>query len=163
MIQQMANPLKDLHDIHLPSPVSFWPPAPGWYLVALIVLISLFVFSKKSYPRLRRFRARKQALKQLKQLQNQLTLDVNAADIVAGISTLLRRVALLAFSRKQTARLAGREWLQFLDQHGKTKRFTQGAGQLLISAAFQKSLPSNDQERIQELFLISHKWIRRCL
>lgn len=29
----------ELRDIHLPDPVSWWPPAPGWYGVLLLLII----------------------------------------------------------------------------------------------------------------------------
>ena len=38
----IENPLVNLKDIHLPSPVSFWPPAPGWWILAVLLISSLF-------------------------------------------------------------------------------------------------------------------------
>jgi hypothetical protein len=39
--------LAQLADIHLPEAVSFWPPAPGWWILALILLgIALFLGRK---------------------------------------------------------------------------------------------------------------------
>ncbi|MBS1202779.1 MAG: hypothetical protein H6R22_1288, partial [Chromatiaceae bacterium] len=32
------DPLAGLRDWHLPDPVSWWPPAPGWWLVAGLAL-----------------------------------------------------------------------------------------------------------------------------
>jgi len=36
------NPLVNLKDIHLPPPVSFWPPAPGWWILALLMITTHF-------------------------------------------------------------------------------------------------------------------------
>ena len=47
--------LDRLHDIIVPSPVPFWPPAPGWYLLAAFVaflLVWLIVRQVKSYGNL---------------------------------------------------------------------------------------------------------------
>ena len=38
----IENPLVNLKDIHLPPPVSFWPPAPGWWILAVLLITSLF-------------------------------------------------------------------------------------------------------------------------
>jgi len=33
------NPLINLKDIHLPPAVAIWPPAPGWWIVAVVLLL----------------------------------------------------------------------------------------------------------------------------
>ena len=35
------DPLAQLRDIHLPEPIGWWPPAPGWWLLALVFLSAL--------------------------------------------------------------------------------------------------------------------------
>ena len=35
------DPLAQLRDIHLPDTGGFWPPAPGWWLLALLSLTAL--------------------------------------------------------------------------------------------------------------------------
>ncbi|MFB0988929.1 MAG: DUF4381 domain-containing protein, partial [Gammaproteobacteria bacterium] len=39
--------LAQLADIHLPEPVSYWPPAIGWWILAAIVLFMLVILFRK--------------------------------------------------------------------------------------------------------------------
>ncbi|HYN78294.1 MAG TPA: DUF4381 family protein, partial [Lamprocystis sp. (in: g-proteobacteria)] len=42
-IPAAADPLAGLRDWHLPAPVAWWPPAPGWWLVAGLVMVGVVV------------------------------------------------------------------------------------------------------------------------
>ena len=59
------DPLAQLRDIHLPEPVSWWPPAPGWWLLAVLVLIALVAISVFFYKRYQHNSFRRQALQLL--------------------------------------------------------------------------------------------------
>jgi hypothetical protein len=50
---QSANLLTQLRDIQVPEPISWWPPAPGWWLLALVSIIALgyTVFALRRYRR----------------------------------------------------------------------------------------------------------------
>ena len=41
MQPQMPDPLAELRPNILPEPVGLWPPAPGWWIVALLVLAAI--------------------------------------------------------------------------------------------------------------------------
>ena len=43
------NPLINLKDIHLPPAVAIWPPAPGWWIVAVVLLL-MFEFFPVEIP-----------------------------------------------------------------------------------------------------------------
>ena len=41
---ESEDPLSQLADIHLPYPVSFWPLAPGWWvLIGILVVIAIWM------------------------------------------------------------------------------------------------------------------------
>jgi hypothetical protein len=33
------DPLQDLRDVHLPDPISWWPPAFGWWMIMGLLII----------------------------------------------------------------------------------------------------------------------------
>lgn len=97
--------LDRLADVVTPEPVLWWPPAPGWYFLIAIAAVWLYAGIIKAFVRWRRNAYRRQALTELREL--------SAGDF-CGLSTLLKRVALVAFPRHQVASLAGQKWTTFL-------------------------------------------------
>ena len=148
----MSPPL-DLRDIHLPADPAFWPPAPGWWLAGglnLFVLVLVMIRGLKAWHRYRR---RRLALDRLQALS---TLDAGP-ELAAGISELLKRVALGGFSRREVAGLSGRAWLGFLDRTGGAGRFAEGPGRVLADGPYLAAAEF-DAAALREL---AKEWIRR--
>ncbi|MEZ5577178.1 MAG: DUF4381 domain-containing protein [Candidatus Competibacteraceae bacterium] len=126
-----TNPLADLRDIHLPEPVSWWPPALGWWLLAALSLVViagllwLWRYRRRQTPR-------RAALAELARLRGDFRRDGDGTAVATGISALLRRLALAHFPRTQVAGLVGDAWLQFLDRTGGDNQFSAGPGRALI-------------------------------
>lgn len=105
MNEQLAS-LDRLHDIVLPGPVPWWPPAPGWYVVAAVLL---FVFARITFLLWRRWQAgayRRAALRELA-----------GAHDAAAIAEVLRRTALAVAPRHTVAVQSGPQWLDWLARH----------------------------------------------
>jgi hypothetical protein len=100
-----------LRDIHLPDPVAWWPPAPGWWLLATVLLVMLGMA-------LRRWRRRRsvafQFQQELTRLRSEYARDGDASRLFQRGSVLLRRACLSAFPREQVAGLSGSSWSQFV-------------------------------------------------
>ena len=115
--------LEQLRDLHVPPPVSFWPPALGWWIAAGIILGFFAVgfwflrYRLKTAPR-------RDALKELLLLQDRFVQTQNCRELMSGLSQLLRRYALSCFGRQTVAGLTGLPWLKFLDEQGKTHKFS---------------------------------------
>ena len=107
--------LMQLRDIHMPEPIGVWPLAPGWYVVAAIVIISVVW----CYGRYRRNRLRRRALALLDGYLLQYQREGNRQASAASVSLLLKQVALLYFPRDTVAGLQGELWLQFLANTSK--------------------------------------------
>ncbi len=127
----VENPLLKLKDIYLPPPVSFWPPAPGWWILALLFTLVL-IFGGIQFEK----------------APDELAL-------LRSLSQLLRRLALTFYTNEQVASLHGTAWLDFLDKTGKTKEFTQGAGKVLGTVLYQQKA----ELEIDALFPLVKKWI----
>ncbi len=98
-----AASLDRLHDIVLPDPVPWWPPAPGWYVVFAVVLCLVAACAVRWWRNRRADAYRRAALRELA-----------SANSAAEISELLRRVALAIAPRHTVAAQLGSDWPQWL-------------------------------------------------
>ena len=104
--------LATLRDIHLPEPVAFWPPAPGWWLVLGAALgAAALVWAWRGR---RRASLRAAASEELLALEFAYLEGRDPTNLAVGLSGLLRRVALMKFERGDVAALHGEEWMAFL-------------------------------------------------
>lgn len=107
MAETPAPPLSDLHDLVLPDPVPFWPPAPGaWVLLALAGL-GMGIWAWRRWTRIRANLYRREALSALE----------GAAD-AAGIAAVLRRCARVELSPDALTALGHPGWIDFLTRTG---------------------------------------------
>ncbi len=112
-----ADPLAQLHDLHLPASVAAWPPAPGWWLVAALLITVIVVSVYRVSQNRRRNRYRRLAQQELQQLLQQLPKSAPPAQQLAALNNLLKRVALIAYPNTPVARLSGKAWAEFLVAH----------------------------------------------
>lgn len=127
----------DLRDIHLPDPVSWWPPAPGWWLLAaslaaLAALVAVVVWR-------RRTRVQRRGLAMLEALHARYRRDGDGGALVRGLSTLLRRLALEFHPRREVAGLTGSRWLEVLDAGLPGQPFSRGVGRRLADAPYRRA------------------------
>ena len=148
----MKPDLSQLHDIHLPAAVSWWPPAPGWWAVMALVAIAaglIYVI----YSRRRRNRWRTKALAELARLR-----DAAPECRLRDLSVLLRRVAISRFPRHDVAALTGAAWLAFLDRTlGDAKAFQSGAGRVLLSGPYANTAEVDTAALLD----LCERWIKR--
>lgn len=156
----MKPDLEQLRDIHLPEPVSWWPPAPGWWLLLALLLafsgLALWWLRKR-----RNGRWRREAVREWTRLKERWGREQSSAsDVAAGLSVLLRRVAISRFPRSEVASLTGEDWLRFLDvpmaSGSEADGFRRGAGRALIDAPYNPRAQA-DMEALLEL---CKRWIQ---
>jgi len=138
-----APSLNQLRDIHLPDAVGWWPPAPGWWLLSGLLLLSavaLFHWRRQIQPRHRSRRLLRQQIdREMSRISQDYQDKKDAAAACSQLSSLMRRVALHCFPHASVAGLQGEAWLRFLDQQawiGPGFSDTE-AGVLLTQGAYQ--------------------------
>ena len=146
----MQDNLPELRDIHLPDGVSAFPPAYGWWVIlGGIIAVCLFLWIVAI------IRKKSKKLYALHLLQKIYSAN-NMASAVE-MSEILRRICVYKYQNAAT--LFGQEWIDFLNQHCKTK--LQGnTAELLINAPY---IPHNTKkygaDDVANLRLFCQKWI----
>ncbi len=153
-----GNPLQGLHDIHLPTNPGFWPLPPGWWIVLGVIILFCIVITIWWW--------RKHCWKQyiLTQVEAEINKpDTNLSQQLAGLSAIVRRVALRRYPREQVATLHGQNWLDFLQKNSKSRHFDRNILQPLADSIYQlkpgTALLTKEDPLVQ--FII--KWIQENL
>lgn len=147
----------ELRDIHLPADPSWWPPAPGWWLLGVLILIAIIWLLRFRRRRMRQRYWMASVRHELGKIAATHAAQPNAARLAGEISALMRRASLLI--APHAAALQGEAWLQFLDAQLDDDSFTHGVGRVLVDAPFQRT-PEIDADA---LLALSARWLDRAL
>jgi hypothetical protein len=155
---EVTDPLElPLRDIHLPGEIPFWPLAPGWWILAgLLVLLVVGVWLLHRYRQQMKLSAINLARVELQRIISAYEQDADGLTLLRQISILLRRVSISLFPRTEVAALTGDAWLQFLDRPLSGRPFSGGKGRLLSEAPYRSSLLEED---IESLLKHCREWI----
>lgn len=146
--------LGDIEHIIGPPPVDWYPPAPGWFALAVILLAFLLHYCGRRLKRWGRNRYRRDAVRMLGQLH---ASEADPAS-VAAINRILKLVVLAAWPRQQVAALSGPGWAAFLDTHCTCRPFDRAQLCLLTETVYAAPLP--DPAELQRLLQAASLWIR---
>lgn len=108
--------LDQLHDIIIPPAVSYWPLAPGWYALALLVLAFSIQVGLKYWSSYQKDLYRREALKVLSTLN-----EKDASKEISTLLGLMKRVGLQHFGREKVAALSDDAWWDFIEKYSKVK------------------------------------------
>ncbi len=109
-MNEEAASLDLLHDIVELPPVSWWPLAPGWWVVLIVTAILTIAMVFRAWGKWQANAYRRAALRELA-----------AANSVSQIAEILKRTALCANPRVEVAALSGGPWCNWLGQTAGTK------------------------------------------
>jgi hypothetical protein len=144
-----------LRDIHLPLPVGWWPPAPGWWLLFTLAVSACALLAWRYRSQFRE----RAALRALRRVQLELEAGRTPVACMQRISSVLRRFAMSVAGGLPVAGLTGERWLKFLDSRWEQAAFSEGPGRVLI---FGPYAPDGrvTLEDVQTLNLLCMDWIR---
>jgi hypothetical protein len=158
----MADPLQlPLRDIHGIDAVPWWPPAPGWWLLAIggLLLVAL-----RGRWRLWWMPAwRRAAIIELRPLRR-VSQQLSPRERIAAFSALLRRIAMARHGRAVCAGLQGSAWLDWLSAQDPVGFDWRCHGQILLHAPYAPpALSETDRTQLeaelQRLINAAEAWV----
>lgn len=156
---QPQDPLAQLRDIHLPDPIGWWPPAPGWWIVAILAITLVFTGCYLLYMHRRRNRYRVAALNELKQQFSDFQQHKQQQQLCHQVLAILRRC--LLNTEAIATNCSASELLHRLNrQAGKALFSDQLATRMdgLIYAPHPEPFSDSDLADLQKA---TRQWIRR--
>lgn len=156
-----TDALSELADIRVPGEISWWPLAPGWW-VLLAILLGLAVYGAwRMQQRMVLQRRLGGAISELTKARQTLTAageDQMAQRLiyVNSVNAVLRRVAMLHMGHDQAAGLSGQPWVSFLRKHDKAGLLTPELADVLAQGRFAPrcDVDANALERM------AREWIK---
>jgi len=152
--------LAQLADIHLPEAVGFWPPAPGWWALAVLVLIAVALLGRLWWRRHQKQLICRHALAELDTCYERLGAaggDPAKARLayINEVNAVLRRVALVHFPQTNVASLDGRNWVDFIRENGDSSRLDDELAAALSYGRFQTRCDVD----VDALYALGRDWI----
>ena len=148
--------LSQLRDIHTAAPEPWWPPAPGWWVLALLLLFFLGWLARRLLARYRVRQRRRQMLGWVDHLNENINPQRDPQAYLSTLNRIFKLVALRAFPDRQCAAMAGQEWVNFLLENMEK---SPAAESLIVFATgpYEPS-PSFDPVLLSKL---TRAWIKR--
>lgn len=107
-----GDPLANLRDIRLPEAVAFWPPAPGWWMLAGLVLAFLLIAAAMEWRRRQTLAYR--VARDWRAMARDTRRFADTRALAAEGALLMRRVLVSTPRAPQAASLTGQAWQDFL-------------------------------------------------
>jgi hypothetical protein len=152
-----------LKDIHLPDSILWWPPAPGWWVLGVVLIIFLFLMLlllPKLWRWLRYKPVRSLSLKEFYLIKQSHQQQADQKQTLQAITTLLRRTVMSKSGRIGHAGVVGDDWINQLNQMSQKDCFTQAQGELLKHGRYQPAIEGQNKADIDSLLQSCENWIK---
>jgi hypothetical protein len=146
-----------LRDIHLPAPISWWPPAIGWWMLVLVAAVLLVWWLRRRAAMARA--PETLAHNELQRLRALWSEHRNTQLLISELSAWLRRVAMSVGSRSTAASLTGESWLGLLDTLAGEPVFDDADRKLLTESPYRGSTSAIDEPHAEHLLTQCERWL----
>lgn len=143
----------ELRDIHLPPDPSWFPPAPGWWLLAAIVVAAAIWLLSRLRRRLKHRRWLAAIQHEVDRIERDHAGHRDRARTSADVSQLLRRASLLL--DPAAAAYPDERWRAWLDRRGGGNGFVDGPGRGLADAPWRRSADVD----VDALIALTRRWL----
>jgi len=144
-----------LHDIHLPDPAGWWPPAPGWWILALLLIVLVVWLSRIAWQWLKYQQWRKRVLNEFSHFES-----IDDVQFLTQITEKLRQLAITVYPEREVASLTGKHWLEFLDRHSEQKDFSEHPANLMIEAPYTGQQVDLSSQQNRQLIQLARHWAK---
>ncbi len=161
-MQEGVGLLPLLRDIHEPATPGWWPPAVGWWVLAVLVIVLIYAVTLTLLKRYKAKAAYREAMKSigLIQLGSQSQFEK-----LTELNSLLKRAALTKTSEESVAALHGKNWIGFLQNTSGKQKFSEEVLKILAFTQYQPPsafTPVSAQD-FETVFETSKYWLKHNL
>lgn len=126
-----------LRDLHLPDAIGWWPLAPGWWFVLLLMVAAIGYGLWRAYVKRQYNAPRRYAMRALARCEAAYLEHRNPVTLGKQLSELLRRGMLAYAPREEVAGLTGDAWLDWLDNGMPLPYFHTEGGKSLLQLPYR--------------------------
>lgn len=153
------NPLDALKDIHAAPNPGFWPLAPGWWVLAALLIVVVTLSSIHILRWHRRRQLQQKVMNEFKNVLSQFEMDADTVTLASQLSLLIKRL-MLARGERQALGLSGEKFLNYLDEVSEGAPFSEGVGRALLDAPYRQQTSVDGVELYATVFVWAQQQVR---
>lgn len=149
-----------LRDIHAAAALGWWPPAPGWWVLALLTLLLAVWLARQLRARHRVWRLKRALKAKFGGILSHYESNRDGNRLLADSATFLRRLLIHIGPYQSRAGVVGEAWATYLGKLFPGDEAMQLLCIDLANSAYKDDRIEVDPDRLRNL--ASH-WIDRCV
>ena len=148
-----------LRDIHAAAPLDWWPPAPGWWILALCTAVLVAWLGRRAWLLYRARRLRLALKAEYTGIVSHYESNRDGRLMLAESATFMRRLLVYIGGHGSQAGVVGEAWAEYLCTPFPGDAQMHRVCQDLASSAYRRQAVDVDPVRLQR----SRRWMDRAL